>query len=789
MVVFVIVIVFVFAVGTSLNEILKRANRSSEFDVVVSWENGEKTEFITRKNLNEMGRSHQFAARFLERFLKEADRKKANPKAKVIGLEEFSQKGAVVTVIKASRAEKLGLIVTDQIIKDYLNNLGDGKISEVEIAEMVNEVGGEEQTARELFDWLRLAMLADAVNKLAMESEVSTLTPVETWEYFKMINRRVEIEAMPIAVANYKDKVEGEPTDAEIQKLFDEGKKTFPHPDSPTPGFATRPKKQFRYVTIDRKKILEIEKAKISAAAVKDHYEKNKDGLYVATELLTDPDDSKKTPAPKDVKKNKDPKPEDKSPKPAEKPPAKPPVEPKKDEKKKSSQLDLRSKQNASRSATTYFVNADEEKTADAEKGEVKEKAPEKDPPPAVAPPQKEAGKTPKKKKYIPLEKVEDDIRQLLAAPEVEKTVKQLKIKIHNVFNDAADKYKNWSDSQKRNKGAVTRDDDHEKPVITSYQKLVEHSEAEVARLANRFEMPTDKAKLESLVSKYKQADKKPELRKAQRILDAISLVELLGLAIPGEELPLLNVLEMNAKKQDGSFKYALAAVSQFNQREAIQNRRYVFDSFADIAFSNPAELYRPYDISSMQRDEFIYWTIQEQPQAEGVLKEVRSDVVAAWKLAKARELAVEEAKKKVAEANKSKKTLKEMLPDLKPGVVFETDAFSWLTPGGMTGELQLGQVANVDRPGEDFMKAVFDLREGESGFAFNGPKTIVYVFRIAKEVDSEDQLREKYFETPFDSAVQQLTGIRMRAREQRWQVQFFEEMKVKWSTPDQPEN
>src|SRR5262249_20333789 len=107
---------------------------------------------------------------------------------------------------------------------------------------------------------------------------------------FNRLNRKLAIEAYPIDVDSYIKEVKGEPTEAEIKKLFDEGKYDDPNPNVDEPGFHKPPKLAFKYLKVSFAPFLEEAKKQITEAQTKEPYEKDMaKGLQKVPELPADP--------------------------------------------------------------------------------------------------------------------------------------------------------------------------------------------------------------------------------------------------------------------------------------------------------------------------------------------------------------------------------------------------------------------------------------------------------------------------------------------------------------------
>src|SRR5690606_27301697 len=77
-----------------------------------------------------------------------------------------------------------------------------------------------------------------------------------------------------------------------------------------------------------------------------------------------------------------------------------------------------------------------------------------------------------------------------------------------------------------------------------------------------------------------------------------------------------------------------------------------------------------------------------------------------------------------------------------------EVGPFSWLTQGSEflgSQEPRVTSVPGVETPGNEFMRSVFALSEGEVGVAFNAPQTEAFVVRVTSMEPSRRVLLESF--------------------------------------------
>lgn len=172
--------------------------------------------------------------------------------------------------------------------------------------------------------------------------------------------------------------------------------------------------------------------------------------------------------------------------------------------------------------------------------------------------------------------------------------------------------------------------------------------------------------------------------------------------------------------------------------------------------FAKTAELFQPNLSFDPDYDRYLsnsYITVKtsDTPARVPELSEVRSEVVKAWKLQKAAELALKHAEELAAKAKTSGQPLAEVLADEKNVTVTKTDPFAWLTAGSVSPDTQmlnpfrLSQPEGVVAAGPARLRKVFTLGDGDVGAELNNDHTVAYVLRISEHQDSPAELKQAF--------------------------------------------
>jgi hypothetical protein len=96
---------------------------------------------------------------------------------------------------------------------------------------------------------------------------------------------------------------------------------------------------------------------------------------------------------------------------------------------------------------------------------------------------------------------------------------------------------------------------------------------------------------------------------------------------------------------------------------------------------------------------------------------------------------------------------LKEAVAGVSGVEVLSPPPFTWLLSGYDPTRPQYrfnGDIKDLDKPGNDFMKTVFGLTDMDVGTAMNQPKTIAYAIQLEKYDPANDSLWETFMGKEF---------------------------------------
>ena len=201
---------------------------------------------------------------------------------------------------------------------------------------------------------------------------------------------------------------------------------------------------------------------------------------------------------------------------------------------------------------------------------------------------------------------------------------------------------------------------------------------------------------------------------------------------------------------------------------------------------------YMPATAMDQKGDGYLFWKINDVPESEPSFKDenVRQEVLHAWKMKEARELARKKAESLAEEANKSGATLKGAFPDIPEDKVISPPPFSMLTEGSVPRGSslmppRLSEVEGVPMAGMDFMRAVFNLDLNQVGVARNAPQTVVYVVQLIKYSPPQDVLWQIFLAEDFSKYVA-VASAHLQTDQKAWLESLKTSAGLKWEQKPQ---
>jgi hypothetical protein len=695
----------------------------------------------------------------------------------------YSAQDLLFNYLHRQEAKKLGIVISDAQIGSQLDQITNGKLTTEQFKSIVR---AEKINPKELYEILREELAA--VTAFRMAVPFTPQTPEQIWKLYQRLNTREKIEVAPLPVKDFVAQV-ADPSEQEIAAYFEQHKNKFEMAGGGEhrPGFRQPQKVRLQYLqlTYEAAEQFALRAKPITDEEVVAYYEKNKatdQSMQIreipsfkdadpimpefAPEPGTDPTGPKLIP---------DERPEEKQPeekKPADAPATEKPEkeDTEKPEKKDPKPDDPCAADDEEKPAAVEKPAEKKELPADADakpgspergtKVDAKEtdKAPGKDAPskelpaetaPAAKGDAKEKDKTdaeepaePAPPKFRPLD---DELRGIIRTRlEDERANQELKERTGRAVEAMGDLGRQFVDEFG---GLVNLKEGQQ-------EKLAERAKTELNKLAKQLEMEYGETPLVS----FAELNDKPGIGRSREI----SL---------GDDL-----------MRGGGNPVAVSV------------------------FGGEQRLCRPFQSEdSITHDRFALWKIEDVPAHVPELTDagIKEQVIAAWKTAKALDLAKARAEELAKQASQAKEPLEKVFgsatvtgdPKGLALTVRESPEFSWMresaapSPGSMFGSSApptLGNPIVVTNPGSDFMETVFDkLQEGETGVALNDDASVYYVVRVVSRRAAD---REQFNDAPLflGSVYQQLAATEELRVRREYDKALEQKYKVKWRETDE---
>ncbi len=831
--VFGVLIMITFTIGGVITSYQNQhRGLSGTSETVLTWKHGT----LTERELQFERDSHNLTVRFLDALIARTIEKGGTPKGPGLSRDQqgrviepgiprsFADRDLVRTMLLAQKAKDVGMKVSDEAIFQFLDTLSDDEVPRSEYGDILSTATGGQFFKLQLFDRLRTELLAQNMRMLSGTGVFAmspfSMSPGLAWDYFNRLNRRVKIEALPLPVSDFKDKVAGQPTDAQIKQLYEDGKNRYFDPYSSEPGFKQRRKIAFEYLKADFEDFLAKEMAAITDEQIKEYYEENKSD-FKAVELPStdeemsesggDETESEETePAPEtpteETPENPAPMPEESDA--AEAVEAEPPAEeaseaPAEDTSEPAAEPE--EAPNADEDAAESKAPADEETKPAVDLQAPANEKPEADPAettpaedaeapsetdqsraemiPGLAVPtfvsltaQEEEAAEAAEPGATDNEDVPEDATEPPADSQPEPTADTTTAPAEEAEETDAVPVETADDSATSEAAPETSEDEQAvtyKPLEEVADEIRRNLARAPAQEAMNEALKGARSKIESYfkeLAKWNALSREDETLPKPAAPDTQAIAAEFGLV--AGDTPLVDALEVA--------DYEIGKAYRFDFSQGQMGRI----SFAEIAFTSGLPLYKTDQIRSFEVDvEFLYWKVEETEPEVPELKEIRDEVVDFWTTREAIALAKSQADALAEKAAEDKPLSESAGEDLAADVI-ESNEFSWLTRGAMPGGFgtpTLSSVDGVDSPGDEFMKSVFDLQVGQTGVAVNAPETVVYVVRVISEAPSEDQRRQQFL---TNSMSYETAYIAMAERQRflnQWYDDLEEEMQVTW--------
>jgi hypothetical protein len=762
----------IFGLGPVFDTLASGGGRESgrAAEVIATWKGGE----ITRVDLDLMEQRHFQAQRFLGELRKQAEKKKGDPVNSLAlpiamvqdGKREMIDDQLITRFLMAERAKEEGMVVSDGMVNDYLAMFsGDVGFSKNDLEEINTVANNRYCSLQAVRERLKIELMANQMQICARAAIPFVPNPVEAMELYGRTMEQIECEVLPIEVEKYVSKVEGQPSAADIKKLYEEGKFQFSDPTGERPGFKIGRKLNLQYVVADYQTYLQNEMNKLSDEDVQKEYDRlveEKNDLVM--EAIPVDDTIQIEPPPSDGNSDGEVSP--------------PPMETEESsDENKPADVDAPPAESNSE-ASADEGNADEGNTDEgsSESEEAKKEEGENEGDQSLnirsskfqfvstAAPQDEGAQdeAPATKKPDPADE------SATQAEDQEKTDEPKMVEpggLDQILEDAA-------------AGQVEEEDKRTPKPLKDVVEQVKESMCESAALKA---METNLTKAEVRVADYFQKRLTWEFDESRKKGDPPTPIDYKAVAkqynLIAKETGLVDDVEI-AADTIGQVRVFMQTMSQGRQvPQLVPVGALVFNEFNDL------KLYDSQTINDNwgTKNGYLFWASEKADTRIPTLEEAEADIIKFWKSQRALELAMAEGeliKKKVNDVRSKK--MSEMYSDR----AFSTGAFTWFSNFGST---RYGSPTGVTMAGNEFMKTAFSLAELEAGVATNETKDTVYVIQSQSELKSPEEVGSDYLENHFfkykriPNEVLRVSQLYFQELNLNWNQEFQDTMELKF--------
>jgi hypothetical protein len=819
-----LILSFTVSLGTGydpLVDFISGGARSSSRDPVVVTSDWGK---LRESDLNNLRIQRTLVAQFQYAIRERAASRGAEYRGESPLPQDNSEMELLVLYASANEARKAGMVVTNQEIVDYLTALTDARLEEHEFDEIWKAVGNRKYSQRQLMEMLRTELLGHRYREL-VNVGLEPISPVQDWELFNRMERRLTIETFAVDVDAFTEKV-GKPTESELKQLFETHRHEFPDNVDGRPGFKVPRKRAFRYVKFNFSPLLEAEKAKVADEQIADYYEKNKE-QFVETNLPTsdlqlgsegqgtegDPGagGTEETPTSENGPQVDEPSTTAAPAEPTESGEPATPAESAEGTDTATPPADQEGvptgEEPAQESAPANGENSQTETADDATNAQEPaegETTPPSDPPSPAPSPSPVPQETPETTETTETTETpaasEGEPAADPAASELAKDALDEEVGVGEP--PATDPSETPTEEPPATEPAATEppaegaggvatvpapaastpDPSRYKPLDAVRDEIRDTIAFPIAQgklKAIMLSVSTELAKYHLQMNSWEQKRRPDESVEKPRDPDLSKIASEIPLKV--EDIPLTDANAIRSHEIGQTFDIV------------IQGQGFYYEFFHDLGFREQIPLYqaRTFPTYEDERDRYIFWITENMEPKVPTFEEAREAVIAAWTKDQALQLATQAAQAEADKAKKSGESLEKCC--LQEGRVFipATDVHwmvsrSLATSQGMRPAL--GRIEGVDGVTDSMMRAIFRLNPGDVGVVPNGPKSKVYVVRVESE-GPELAVREEIFfrEGARTTDMMWLEQIEREERLYRWFTQLRNKNNVVWLREPRP--
>ncbi|QDU57959.1 hypothetical protein [Aeoliella mucimassa] len=803
-----VILMLVFTVGDALNGWVRSqddsGDRRNPNATAVTWDGGK----LSEGELSSLLYKRQIVAGFVQTAAQVGYQRsieaELTPVPRVVPVALIGQEwtrdvleeDVVRRHILAQRAEDMGIYISDDVIRRYIDELGLGQLDPNDVLAILSAMNpaGRSPSTSDLFDSLRSELMTEAALRAYGASGTysgldlgATELPVDRWEEWKRINDYIIVEAAAIDPSSSMVDVP-EPTADELQAYYVKYKDNpaFPIPlrdgtmlPAPTPGFMIPRKVKLAYLRADYEEIVAKFESEVTDEQIAQYYEDYKFQFTINDDLsiFDDPAPEEETPAEEPAAEEST---DTDAPATEESAPEEPADE------AEAAEEPMTEEQPASEEPATEEPAAEEpaaegetaeepmteeqpEPEAPAEEEPAAEEPATEEPAPEAEPAEEPAteGESPATEEPATGEAEGENTESGEATESRPSPFRLVSLQEETPAEEPATE--EATETETPAEPAVTEEAPAEEAAADTDSEAVmaeETAEPEVTEEVQYEPLEKVKDKIRRLLAENRYTteidevmqsaarDLQPAYRKY--VSDSLSMDE--GTPEPAIKLSDLTTLgEKYGLQVEDTGELSFYELFETEAGKSFCDSKYMGDMPAQVyaaAFRNIIDLFEPTISSDIAGygDRYVVIKLSDSPSRVPTFDEVKDDVIAAWKREQAADKALEKAKALAIKVQDSGLTLESyFVGDDKVVEVTKTPSFTLYTAGDFapTGQATYrpSQPQGLKDVGPDFLAELFKLSEGEVTALQNFDKSLIYIVRNADDVESPEMLRSNFLE------------------------------------------
>lgn len=203
------------------------------------------------------------------------------------------EKDVVDTLLLAREAEANGVEVSNNAINQFLAEWTNDLVRPEQLDAIVTRIGGRIGAAQEdIFGALRTVLMARRMETLLLGGVGFDSTPPGgRWDFYRRLEQGATIEAIPVVVETFADKVP-DPPEATLRAFYEAHKNELPEARSAEPGFRQPHRVRYDYLVAKADAFQQEEEKKITDEQIKVFYDERKAALYKTKPAAAAKDDA-----------------------------------------------------------------------------------------------------------------------------------------------------------------------------------------------------------------------------------------------------------------------------------------------------------------------------------------------------------------------------------------------------------------------------------------------------------------------------------------------------------------